>query len=185
MLIRSPAEGLAIMTDLLPDGVEIEVFSGGNRWLLSWHASATPPEGTPDGSAGICVVPSGEVVVVSHGEASWIIPGGRPEGNESWEATLRREVFEEACAVVTDARLLGYTRGRCVEGPAKGPARVRSMWLARVTLEDWLPECEIRHRKLVSFEQCVSVILPEYARLWRRVFHDARGALAAGGTAAG
>ena len=101
-------------------------------------------------------------------------PGGRPEGNEDWEQTLRREVLEEACAVVTDARLLGFTRGRCVEGPARGPMLIRSIWLARVTLDEWLPRFEIRYRKLVPFDQCISVVLPEYGRLWRRVFHDAR-----------
>lgn len=173
------------MTDLLPDGVEIEVFSGGNRWLLSWHPPSSPPEGKPDGSAGICVVASGEVVVVSHGQSSWIIPGGRPEGNEDWEQTLRREVLEEACAVVTDARLLGFTRGRCIEGPALGPMRVRSMWLARVTLDEWSPRFEIRHRKLVPFDECMSVVLPEYGRLWRRAFHDARCVMSEGGAAAG
>jgi ADP-ribose pyrophosphatase YjhB (NUDIX family) len=172
------------MTDLLPDGVEIEVFSGGNRWLLSWHPPTSTPEGKPDGSAGICVVASGEAVVVSSDQASWNIPGGRPEGNEDWEQTLRREVLEEACAFVTDARLLGYTRGRCIEGPAKGPMRVRSIWLARVTLDEWLPRFETRHRKLVPFDQCISVVLPEYDRLWRRVFHDARGVMSNGGPAA-
>ena len=172
MSVRYSADD--IMTDLLADGVEIEVFSGGNHWLLSWHPPTSPPEGKPDGSAGICVVPSGEAVVVSSDQASWIIPGGRPEGNEDWEQTLRREVLEEACAVVTDARLLGFTRGRCVEGPARGPMLIRSIWLARVTLDEWLPRFEIRYRKLVPFDQCISVVLPEYGRLWRRVFHDAR-----------
>ena len=170
------------MIDLLPHGVEIEVFSGGNRWVLSWHPSTSLPEGKPDGSAGICVVASGEVVVVSSDHTSWIIPGGRPEGNEDWEQTLRREVLEEACAAVSDARLLGFTRGRCVEGPAKGPTLVRSMWLARVMLHEWLPRFEIRHRKLVPFDQCSSVVLREYDRLWRRVFHDARAVMSNGGT---
>jgi hypothetical protein len=108
-----------------------------------------------------------------------------PEGNENWEQTLRREVLEEACAVVTDACLLGYTCGRCVEGPAKGPIMVRSIWLARVTLDEWLPRFEIRHRKLVPFDQCISVVLPEYDRLWRRVFHDARCVMSESGAAAG
>ncbi len=168
------------MTDLLPDGVEIEVLSGGNRWVLSWHPPTPPPEGTPDGSAGICIVGSGEVVVVSSDQASWLIPGGRPEGNEDWEQTLRREVLEEACAVVTDARLLGFTRGRCVKGPAKGPMLVRSIWLARVRLDEWRPRFEIRYRKLVPFDRCVAALLPEYAQLWRRMFHDAGGVLSDG-----
>ena len=173
------------MDDWLPDGSEIEVFSGGNRWMLSWHPSTTPPDGKPDGSAGICVVASGETVVVSSDANSWIIPGGRPEADEDWEQTLRREVREEACAAVSDARLLGFTRGVCIEGPAKGPARVRSMWLVQVTLDEWRPHHEIRHRKLIPFDQFISVVLPEYGRLWRRVLHDVKAVMPDRGLAAG
>ena len=171
---------IVTMSDLLADGAEIEVVSGGNRWVLSWHSAASAPEGRADGAAGICVVEAGEVVVVSDDGASWNIPGGRPEGDEDWEQTLRREVLEEACAVVTEARLLGFTRGRCVEGPASGPASVRSVWVARVRLEEWVPRFEIRHRKLVAFDECEAILLPEYGRLWRRAFHDAREMMSEG-----
>ena len=86
------------------------------------------------------------------------MPGGRPEGNEDWEQTLRREVLEEAFVVVTDACLLGFTvavaskgrRGaRCWSG--------RSGW-RRARLDEWLPRFEIRYRQLVPFEQCISVV---------------------------
>jgi hypothetical protein len=185
IVIRYPAEEMATQIDLLPDGVEIEILSRGNRWLQSWHPPTTPPDGKPHGSAGICVVRSGEVVAISDDNVSWDLPAGRPEGNEDWEQTLRREVLEEACAVITQARLLGFARGRCVEGSEAGRTLVRSIWLARVTLNDWLPQFEIRHRKLVPFGECISVVLPEYSRFWRRVFHDAQIAMSDGGPAAG
>jgi 8-oxo-dGTP pyrophosphatase MutT (NUDIX family) len=50
------------------------------------------------------------MTVISDDGERWGWPEGRPEGDESWEQTLRREVLEEACATVVDARLLGFTR---------------------------------------------------------------------------
>ena len=173
------------MTDLLPDATEIEIVSRGNRWQQSWHPPTAVPHGKPNGAAGICVVESGELVIISNDEISWDFPAGRPEGEEDWEQTLRREVMEEACAEVTDATLLGFARGRCVEGPEAGRTLVRSIWLARVRLNDWLPQFEIQHRKLVPFEQGISCVLPEYEPFWWRAFHEARRAIAGGGRAAG
>ena len=46
--------------------------------------------------------------------------------------TLRREVREEACVEVTDAKLLGFHRGECIRGHEKGLVLVRSLWLAKV-----------------------------------------------------
>jgi len=173
------------MNTLLPDATEIEIVSRGNRWRQSWHPPTNVPTGERHGAAGICVTRSGDVVVISEDAVSWDFPAGRPEGDEDWEQTLRREVLEEACAVVTDAHLLGFARGRCVEGREAGLTLVRSVWLARVKLNDWLPRFEIRHRKLVPFEQGVSVVLAEYGPLWNRAFHEARTMMPDGGPAPG
>ena len=75
---------------------------------------------------------------------------GRPEGTENWEQTLRREMLEEACAEVVQARLLGFSRGECVEGPEKGLVLVRSVWRAEVELGPWEPRFEIQHRRIVK-----------------------------------
>ena len=165
------------MTPLLADATEIEIVSGGDRWMKSWHPpGATPPSGRRHGAAGICLVESGEVVIVSDDGTRWGFPGGRPEGDEDWEQTLRREVSEEACAIVTGARLLGFTRGRCLQGSGAGVIRVRSIWLARVRLQAWSPRFKIRHRRLVPFNRAVATVcndFPEYEPLWRRAFHEA------------
>ena len=102
------------------DGMQIPVQSGGQRWLVSWHPPLEPPDGTPHGAAGVCLTAAGGVVVISPDGVAWDLPAGRPEPGESWEQTLRREVDEEACAAVVEARLLGFTRGQCVSGPEKG-----------------------------------------------------------------
>ena len=161
------------MATPLQDAEEIEICSRGHRWITSWHSTAEAPDWEMYGSAGICVTSGGEVVVVSTDENSWDFPAGRPEGDEDWEQTLRREMLEEACAVVTASRLLGFARGRHIEGDVVGLPIVRSVWLAQVDLLEWNPQFEIRFRRLVPAAQAIEAVLPEYEQLWARVFHEA------------
>lgn len=107
-------------------------------------------------------------MITPNGE-NWGLPGGRPEGNETWEETLRREMREEACAEVKDATLLGFSRGECIRGHEAGLVLVRSLWLAHVELEPWIPEYEIVARKLVRPEQ----VLPELADGFEPLHHRA------------
>jgi 8-oxo-dGTP pyrophosphatase MutT (NUDIX family) len=95
------------------------------------------------------VTEDGNIVLISVDGLRWSFPAGRPEGVESWEATLRREVMEEACATVVRATLLGFARGVCVAGPETGLVLVRSIWRADVQLGPWLPQFEIKHRRIV------------------------------------
>ena len=120
------------MTTALRDGEEVEVHSRGHHWAVSWHPPPSAPAGRPDGAAGLCVTGDGRIVLISTDQLLWDFPAGRPEGDEDWEQTLRREVREEACAVVTGARLLGFSRGHRLDGDQKGVSRVRSIWLAPV-----------------------------------------------------
>ena len=161
------------MTARLQDAEEIEICSRGHRWLTSWHSPTEPPVGKKNGAAGLCLNKDGQLVVISTDESAWDFPAGRPEGDEEWEQTLRREMLEEACAVVTEARLLGFARGRRLEGDTIGPPLVRSIWFAQVDLLEWNPQFEVRFRRLVSPSQAIKLVLPEYERLWARAFHEA------------
>jgi 8-oxo-dGTP pyrophosphatase MutT (NUDIX family) len=89
------------------------------------------------------------VALVTEDGDCWELPAGRPEDQETLEDTLRREIWEEACAEVEGARLLGFAQGKCVEGHELGLVLVRSFWRAEVTLHPWEPQCEILHRRLV------------------------------------
>jgi 8-oxo-dGTP pyrophosphatase MutT (NUDIX family) len=89
----------------------------------------------------------------------WGWPGGRPEGDESWEQTLHREILEEACAVIVDAWLLGFTRSVFLTGAEQCLVLVRSIWLAEVMLTPWEPRFEIAHRRLVPAAELLT-------RLW-------------------
>ena len=138
-----------------------QVETGGQDVLATWFPAHDVPEGQRHGSAGICVTDNGEIVLITQDGKSWGFPGGRPEGSESWEETLRREVREEACAEVTDAKLLGFSRGECIRGHEKGLVLVRSLWLAKVQVHRWVPEPETLARKLVPPDRVLSEMAPD------------------------
>ena len=136
--------------ELAGDGQEIRFHDAGQDWTASWHPPVLPaPNGTPWGSAGVCMIDTGDVVLVSSDGELWSLPGGRPEGHEDWRATLDREVFEEACVRVEDATLLGFSRGECTRGPEEGLVLVRSLWRATVSVEPWDPHHEKTGRLFV------------------------------------
>jgi ADP-ribose pyrophosphatase YjhB (NUDIX family) len=147
-------------------------------WLVSWHPAGEPPSsGKRHGSEAVCVLPDGNVVMISedHG-SSWGLPGGRPEGDEDWRQTLDREVLEEACAVVNDATLLGYARSECIRGHEQGLVLVRSFWRATVTLCDWDPQHEITDRKVVSATDALAnTETQDLHPISRRIFREALG----------
>jgi ADP-ribose pyrophosphatase YjhB (NUDIX family) len=147
-------------------------------WFVSWHpAGEPPPSGKRHGSEAVCVLPDGNVVMISEDHrSSWSLPGGRPEGDEDWRQTLDREVLEEACAVVEEAMLLGYARSECIRGHEQGFVLVRSFWRASISLLEWNPQHEITDRKVVS--ACDALATTETQDLHpisRRIFREALG----------
>jgi 8-oxo-dGTP pyrophosphatase MutT (NUDIX family) len=83
------------------DGEQTRVRSGDQDWLVSWHRPDHEPSGTRHGSAGVCLGPDGALVLISPDGSVWDFPAGRPEGDETDDQTLRREMREEACVEVT------------------------------------------------------------------------------------
>jgi ADP-ribose pyrophosphatase YjhB (NUDIX family) len=131
------------------DGEEMLARNPAGEWLIAWHSPQIPPAGTPHGADALCLTGSGEVVLISEDHVRWKWPGGRPEGDETWEETLRREILEEACAEIREARLLGFCRARCVSGPEAGRVLVRSLWRAEVELLPWESRFEVVGRHIV------------------------------------
>lgn len=163
------------MDDLAGDSDDLVVSSNGGDWRVGWYPPPDPPPGTPHGAAAVCVSDD-QVVLISTDGQRWGLPGGRPEPHERWIDTLRREVAEEACAVVERARLLGFTRGICIRGPEKGLVLVRSMWRAEVRLERWAPRFEISYRRLLPANEALrSVVIaePSVGPIYRRMFAEA------------
>lgn len=119
----------------------------GRPSLLTWLPGDRPLPGKPVTQvSGLCLTGEGRVVLVSGDGETWSLPGGHPEAGEEWEATLRREVREEACAEVLACRLLGAVR---VEGlTPEQYFQLRSR--VRVRLDAFDPVFETRHRVAVS-----------------------------------
>ncbi len=157
------------------DGELYPYHANGQDWQCAWHPAASPaPAGKRHGSAGVCLTPRGEVVLVTADGTNWGLPGGRPEGEEDWRETLEREVMEEACARVQQASLLGYGWGRCIRGPEKGLVLVRSFWLATVVLEPWIPSYEMTQRLLTDPRDALDrVLAADPQRAYRRLFREA------------
>lgn len=129
------------------DGEPFPVRSTGRTWSVAWHSPVTAPEGTPHGANAFCVTANDHIVLISNDGERWGRPGGRPEGDESWEQTLRREILEEACAIVRDARLSGSAARRVSPGREEGLVLVRFVW--RVEVLAWAAHFEIGLRRLI------------------------------------
>lgn len=129
---------------------EARYEAAGQVWLVSWFPATDRPEGCDHGAAAVCLSGDGSAVIVSPDGVAWDVPAGRPDPGETPIETMRREVLEEACAIVTDARCLGFVRSRCIAGREEGLTLVRAFWLATVEVKPWAPKFEIRHRDFVA-----------------------------------
>jgi ADP-ribose pyrophosphatase YjhB (NUDIX family) len=99
---------------------------------------------------GICFVEDGRIVLVSSDGARWTLPGGYPEGEETLEEALAREVREEACAAVTTCSYIGCQR---VDDPERADGATlyyQARFWARVGLDPFAPRFERTHRRLVA-----------------------------------
>jgi ADP-ribose pyrophosphatase YjhB (NUDIX family) len=155
------------------DGQELQIQTNGQKWIIAWRPPPKAPAGQAHGAAGVCITSNSEIVLVSSDGTTWDLPAGRPEGDETWEQTLRREMREEACATVVNTRLLGFCRSHCIEGTEAGLVLVRSFWRAQVVLDTWEPAFEIGYRRVMPVADGLAHLPPVFEPVWRRALVEA------------
>lgn len=142
----------------------------GRPTVLTWLPGYQPSSGEAVTQiSGVCLTEEGRVVLVSENGETWSLPGGHPEAGEDWEATLRREGQEEACAEVLACRLLGAVR---VEGLTPEPY-FQLRYQARVRLDVFTPVFEMRHRVAVSPTEVTRLLLWAAGPIGRALLADA------------
>ena len=85
--------------------------------------------------------------MISSDGVDWYIPGGHPEPGETLEIALAREIREEACCKIIEARLLGWQHLRDL---ADGSEHYQMRYYCTVCVDTFCPEYEITFRKLVA-----------------------------------
>lgn len=141
--------------------VAVEIFFappwGGRRALFSLVSSSTGFDDAEIGRAEAApITPEGHLIAVGGGEpVVWGLPGGRREPGESLVDTLRRELAEEACAVLQDQELVGYQRFAYLRGDRISRVQTDAMYWARVTLDPFLPRLETTARRLMTLDDAL------------------------------
>jgi len=123
----------------------------GRRLTVTWMPPPfRPPRDATTQAMGLCFTADHRVVLVTSDGASWTLPGGSLEQGETPVQALKREVREEACAVVRRSAYLGCQR---VDDPGhpQGPTHYyQTRFWARVTLRPFEPAFETVARRLVE-----------------------------------
>ena len=127
-----------------------KVLIDGKNYHVIWHdAQFSPPRDLTVQASGICFTPQGRIVLVSSNDESWTLPGGHPEKEETLEESFKREIREEACAIVTQCAYIGCQEVQEMDGDRIIDLHYSARFSARVELEPFRPEFEIVHRKCI------------------------------------
>ena len=114
-----------------------------------------PPDEHITQSYGICFTDGG-IVLAAWDVDRWNLPGGTIEPGETPEDALVREVWEEACATVTDFRYLACQHVSDPESPTGATSFFQSRWWARVELAAWDPHHEMIARTVVPPDELLT-----------------------------
>ncbi|MGH7747757.1 MAG: NUDIX hydrolase [Candidatus Dormibacteria bacterium] len=140
-----------------------------------------PPRPSLTQCYGFCFTPERRVLLVSPGDRRWTLPGGTIEPGEDPYATLVREVAEEACARVLEARYLACQHVLDPEAPDGRTSHYQARWWARVELDEWDPHFEIEERCAVPVDEVLATLSWAETAIAGRLLEMALRIEAAGG----
>jgi 8-oxo-dGTP pyrophosphatase MutT (NUDIX family) len=126
------------------------------RFVVSWTPVGTPVDDALVRRALVVARDDdGHVLLVSgDGRTMWSFPGGGREPGETIEDTAHREVAEEACATVTDLRLIGYQHVLHLDDEnTVVDEEFQARFAAEVEVDPWSPAFETAARRLVRFDE--------------------------------
>lgn len=126
----------------------------------------------------LCLTTEGQLLLVSQDGEFWTLPGGRPKPGETHADTLTREVWEEACARVSEYQYLGAQR---VADPGEPEPYYQFRYLARVSLDPFAPAHEMRHRMLVDIDTARRLLWRGESRIAHALLDHASEAIRWGG----
>jgi len=96
---------------------ELPIETDDQTWVISWHPPPTAPLGRPEGSSGVCVTDTGEIVIISTREI--VTQLGSVNLDDVMEADRLRVILVDEGLAHSQPEgflktYLGLTKGQCL-----------------------------------------------------------------------
>ena len=131
----------------------------GRRLTTRWMPPTfVPPRDLTTQAYGVCFTEHRKIVLVTTGNGRWNLPGGHPVANETLEAALEREVWEEARARVVRSQYIGCQQIDDPDAEAGPKLYYQARFWARVEVYPFKALFETTDRRLVDPDELLDTL---------------------------